>query len=221
MAFAPLESLILYLLYKFSNRHEYAVGYSLLGVISYAFQLSIIYELVRSVLRPLNHVLKAKTVGICVALWATGLGVFACVVSSHLDQKTVIDFWENRVSIFVSISICTAIIGVFLIMNRFYLALQKYALVTAQGLFIWHYSLLLEEMVHASGQRRFGKWYASVDYGVEIIYLAVLGYWIYQFWKEHDEQEPISAETRSSILLAYAAIKQGDDLEKFFEESRK
>lgn len=221
MAFAPLESLALFLVYRYGNRHEYAVAYSLLGVFSYAFQLSIIYELARDVLRPLNRVLKAKTVVACVGLGALGLGMFAVLVSSHLDQRTVMDIWENRVAAFVSLSICSGIVGLFLIMNRFYLSFKRHALVIAQGLFIWHYSLLLEDLVHASVGHRFPRWVTATDYCVEVVYLAVLGYWIVALAKPEEKQEPMSEETRLGILNAYAAITRGESLDDVLREPRK
>ncbi len=218
MAFAPLESLILFLVSRHGDRHQYAVAYSLLGVLSYAFQLSMIYELARNVLRPLDDIFNYQMVLVCVTLGALALGMFSFVLSSHLDQRTLILIWENRVSVFVSASICAGIITVFLVMNRYYLALKKHAREIAQGLFVWHYSLLVQDILHASISHRLvhlTTWYTATDYVVELIYLAVLFYWIIAFWKNEEEQRPMPDETRAGILNAYEAIKRGESLEEF------
>ncbi len=98
--------------------------------------------------------------------------------------------------------------GLFLAMsfsaNRLGLRRRSYVVAIGQGLFLWAFSELMEDIGHTI----FGwnRDFTILEHIGMFVYLGVLVYWIGVFWRPEVERGALSPEIRNYLLAAHARL---------------
>jgi hypothetical protein len=211
VVFHALETAILFTLYKFHYFPWYTKVYWTGAVIDFLFQLGIIYEIARIVMKPTgtwvrdarNQFLLAGGAGLLLAggltWWLTPPGVHGPALL------------EMRGNLFASFLICELFLILSSTSRKLGLGWRNHVLAITQGFGIWIIVILLTESL----QSYFGhsRHFALLEYAHQFVSIGVLGYWTVQMWREEPVRRPISAELQQYIVALHQRV--GYDLGKF------
>ena len=210
IAFQILLSALLFLIRNYGNRHSYFLAYWGGAFLDYAFQVALIFEIARIVLRPTGTwVSDARR---SFLLWG-GLGLcLAAALSFGLGSPGAkgIDLWEERVTLFTSLLTCELFTAMIVSANRLGLQWRSHVVALGQGLTLWALLTLGSNVLHvmAGWQRDF----ALYDGIRQFAYLAALFFWIVSFWLPETERAPLSHDMESYLLALHRQVQY--DLEK-------
>ena len=205
VGYEALTTVLLFLVSTYGSRHGYFLAYWITGFIDYAFQVAVILEIARDVLRPTGTwVRDARNAFVG---WG-GAGIGAAAVLALLvgpPQSKGFDLWDARVTVFTSLLTCVLFIAMSAAANLLGLQQRSYAFGLGGGLFIWAFSSLLAEFGHAlfgwDGQ------FKAFVYLREIVYLLVLLYWIILFWRPEKAQAALSPKMKAYLLALHAKVQ--------------
>lgn len=204
VAYQALTSVLLFLVHAYGIRKGYFLAYWITGFGNYLYQVAVIYEIARDVLRPTGRwVIEARR---SFFLWS-GLGlVVAVVLASQLGQPQSkgLNLWDARVTVFTAMLTCELFLAMSTAANRLGLQRRSYVVALGLGLTVWACVALVEDFAHAAlGWDREFAGLAHVD---EIVYLLVLGYWIAVFWLPEKARAPLSPEMRQYLLALHQRV---------------
>lgn len=198
IAYQVLVTLALFLISRYGSHHSYFLAYWLLALGDYCFQVALVFEIARNVLRSTGTwVREAKN---DLLLWSTTGTVLAAALCFALSppSMTGLDLWEVRATLFTSLLTCELFVSVSSLANRFGLRWRSHVMALGQGLAAWAVIAVIGDVAHfATGWR---KELAIFDQIRMYVYLAALLFWITSFWKP--EQEKISHPELDDYILA-------------------
>lgn len=207
VAFEASRTMLLFFVLRWGSKHAYFLAYWITGFADYLFQVALILEIARDVLRPTGRwVLDARKSFL-------GWGSAGLIVSALLalqigpPQSQGLDLWDVRITIFTSLLTCALFIAMAAVANRLGLQWRSHAVAISQGIALWAFVALLEEFGHVI----FGwdRQFVVLAHVHMFAYLAVLAYWIGAFWLPEKARAPLSPEM-SAYLLALRERVQYD-----------
>ena len=170
----------LYAAYRLGGKHLYAVAYWSTAAGDYGFQVAVVLELTRNVLRPSGGwISEARWRFLTKAVLGT-LCSAAISLSLSSPQVTGARLWEMRISIFTSLLTCGLFFAMLTAANHLRLRIGAHAIAIASGLAIWASLSMIEDVINL-----FLGWRSMLQTCDEIsqaIYVAVLIYWCIVFW---------------------------------------
>lgn len=202
--FSAVRTLVLLGLYRFGSKHSYFLGYWLTGGLDYLFQVALISEIARGILRPAGRwVIEARklflvfgTAGIVLS------GLFALRIGP--PQSRGLDLWDTRITVFTSLITCELFIAMSFAANRLGLRRRCHLVAFGQGLFAWGFCALLENLGHTI--LGWNREFVILDHLRMLVYLLVLVYWMKAFWRDDQvrgafplEKEALLAETKKAL----------------------
>lgn len=205
VAFHALESPVLYLMYAHSSTLWYARVYWAGALIDFAFQLGIVFEVARVVMKPtgtwMRDARKQFLLGSAGGLLlAAGLTWWLVPPGAHGLERL-----EMKGNLFAAFLICELFFIISSTARKLGLGWRNHVMAIAQGFAAWIVVSLLTEALHSY----FGRWrYFSVfDYAHQFVYIAALLYWIVQMWRPEPERRPISDELREYIIALHNRVE--------------
>ncbi len=193
VAFNVLRTIVLFLVRQHGTRHGYFLAYWITGFADYLFQIALILEIARDVLRPAGRwVLEARRVFV---VWgAAGLLVAAgLALTIGPPESKGLDLWDVRITVFTSLLTCGLFLAMATAANRLGLGRRSHILALGQGLTAWAFVALLEDFGHVT--LGWNRQFIVFVHLREAIYLAVLGYWIWTFWRPEAARPQLSGES--------------------------
>ncbi len=196
--FQVSRTILLFFVLRHGSKHSYFLAYWITGFADYLFQLGLIFEIARDVLRPTGRwVLDARKSFL-------GWGGAGLVLSALLalqigpPQARGLDLWDVRITVFTSLLTCALFIAMAAAANRLGLQWRSHAVAISQGIALWAFVSLLEEFGHVI----FGwdRQFMVLVYVRMFVYLAVLVYWIGAFWLPEKARAPLSPEMNAYLL---------------------
>ena len=195
-----LRTVLLFLVLHYGTKHGYFLAYWITGFANYLFQVGLIFEIGRRVLRPTGRwVIEARK---SFLFWVVvGLGVAAIMAwDVGPPQSKGLNLWDTRITIFTALVTCGLFLALQTAAGRLGLRWHSQTLAVGQGLFLWALIALLGDVGHtALGWRRH---FIIFDHVQMFTYLAVLLYWIRRFWLPESERAELSPEIRAYLLAA-------------------
>jgi hypothetical protein len=205
IGFQALTTILLFLVSRHGARHGYFLAYWITGFADYIFQIAVIFEVARDVLRPTGTwVRDARR-----AFLAWGLGGLMAAAALALQigppQSKGFDLWDVRVTVFTSLLTCGLFISMSAAANRLGLQQRSYVFALGQGFFAWTFCSLLEEFGHAI----FGwdREFVIFVHVRMIVYLLVLVYWIVVFWLPEKARAPLSPEMKAYLVSLHEKVQ--------------
>ncbi len=205
IAFEVLTTILLFAVSRHGTHHAYFLAYWITGFGDYAFQVAVIFEVARDVLRPTGTwVYDAREAFLT---WGSAGFIAAAALALLIGppQARGFDLWDVRITIFTSLLTCELFIAMTAAANKLGLQQRSYVFALGTGFFAWMFSSLLEEFGHAI----FGwdRQFLIFVHIREAIYLMVLLYWIGMFWRSERVHRALSPEMNAYLVALHERVK--------------
>lgn len=205
VGFGALTTVLLFLVLRYGSKHGYFLAYWITGFADYVFQVALIFEIARDVLRPTGTwVQDARK-----AFWGWGgAGLFwAAALASQIGppQAKGFDLWDVRVTVFTSLLTCSLVTAMSVAANRLGLQERSPVVAIAHGIGVWAFIALLEEFGHVI----FGwdRQFVLFVHIRELAYLLVLVYWTVIFWLPEKFRAPLSPEMTAYLVALHRRVQ--------------
>ncbi len=192
------RTVVLFLVFRHSTKHEYFLAYWITGFANYLFQVALIVEIAFIVLRPTGRwILEARKSFLLLAVG--GLGV-AALLALEIGPKEAkgLDLWDARVTVFTALMTCGLFLAMVVAANRLGLRWRSQVFAVGQGLFLWAFISLLIDVAHVA--LGWTREFITLDHILMFTYLIVIGYWSVTFWFPEKARAELSPEIRAYLL---------------------
>ena len=204
-AFSVFTTVLLFFVLRHGSKHAYFLAYWITGFADYAFQLALIYEVARHVLRPTGTWVRDARQSF-LAWGGSGLIVSAALaLLIGRPQAKGLDLWDVRITIFTSLLVCALYIAMAMSANRLGLQQRSHVFALAQGFSAWTFCSLLEEFGHAI--LGWDREFVVLVHIRMIVYLLVLAYWIVAFWLPEKVRAPLSPEMKAYLVSLHKRVQ--------------
>jgi hypothetical protein len=205
IAYQAAVTTVLFLIYRFGTRHGYSVAYWTAAGGDFIFQIAIIFEIARQVLRPTGTwVTDARK---SFLLWS-GLGVFVALAVSLFarpNASSTLSLLEIREILFTSMLTCEVFLAMIFAANRLGLQWRSHVISLAQGLTVWALVALASSAAHiALGWNRD---FIVFDHIRMSCYLGALLFWIVAFWLPERERAPLSPDMNKYLIALHRRVQ--------------
>jgi hypothetical protein len=174
-------------------------------VVEFLFEIGLAWEIARIVMRPTGTwVQDARQRFI---LWGTAGFLFAAAVPFLVTPPSegFLGHMEVRLSLFTSLVFCELIAVVTRTSKSLGLGWRNHVMALADGWTLWGVVGILVDGLHSySG---FAYHYEDLEQVRMLVFLAVVVYWIVQFWLDEPVRQPISPELSAYIRSLHERIK--------------
>ena len=199
-------SLALFLISRYESHHAYFLGYWILALGDYGFQVALVFEIARHVFRSTGTWVRAA--GKDVLIWSTTGTLVAAGLCFALSPPAVkgLDLWEFRATLFTSLLTCELFVSVSSAANRLGLRWRSHVMTLGAGLAAWAVIAVVGDVAHfANGWR---KDFFIFDQIRMYVYLGVLFFWVVSFWQSEEEQTQAPAELDEFILGLHRQVRR-------------
>jgi hypothetical protein len=210
IAYLTMRTIVLFLILRYGSAHAYKIGYWILSPGDYAFQIAVIFEMGRNVLRPTGTWVQDARMGFL--FWSAVSTLIAVGLSLAIKPPGAngLDLWSTRATVFTSLLTCGTFLAMSATADRLGLLWQNHVMALGQGLTAWSLVALLGNLVHlALGWRRD---FVLFDHVRMFVYLGALLFWIVAFWSPERKRAPLSVEMQNYLLALHQRVQ--DDLER-------
>lgn len=205
IAFQLFVSMLLFITQKHGSHHLYVVAYWTTGFLDYAFQVALVFEIARIVLRPTGTWVRDARQSF---LLGGGLGLLlAAAIAFSLGSPYAkgLDLWDERITLFTSLLTCELFAAMIVSANRLGLQWRSHVVALSQGLTVWALLTLTSNVFHVlSGWHHDFAHYDDVR---EFAYLGALLFWIVSFWLPETGRAPLSADMEAYLLALHRQVQ--------------
>ncbi len=205
IAFHVLMTSLLFLVSRSGSHHGYFLAYWSTAFLDYLFQIALIFEIARIVLRPTGTWVSDARRSF---LLAGSLGLMlAAVVAFGLGSPNAkgLDLFEERVTLFTSLLTCELFAAMIMTANRLGLQWRSHVIALGQGLTLWALLNLGSDVLHVlAGWQRDFSLYDGIR---EFAYLGALLFWIVSFWLPEAERAPLSPNMEAYLLALHRRVQ--------------
>jgi hypothetical protein len=205
--FQTVWSPILYAIYAHMHSRVglYAHAYWSGALLDFVFQLAIVFEVARVVMKPTGTWLRDARQqfllgGAFGVILAAALAWFVTPPGAHGWGRL-----EMKGDLFAAFLVCELFLVIGSTAQKLGLGWRNHVLSIGLGFTVWLVSAVLTETLHGY----FGtfRYYYVLYYAQQFVYLGALGYWIVQLWLPEPERRPISAELRDYIVALHQRVE--------------
>lgn len=205
LAFQAFVTVLLFLVSRYGSRHTYFLAYWSTGFCDYCFQVALILEIARIVLRPTGTwVSDARR---SFLLWGVAGLLIAAGLSLELGSPGAkgLDLWDERITLFTSLLTCELFAAMIGAANRLGLQRRNHVIALGQGLTAWAIITLGSNVLHVA----FGwhRNFAVYDGIREAAYLGALVFWTVSFWLPEKIRAPLSPKMRAYLLALHQQVQ--------------
>ena len=205
ISYQILMTVVLFLISRYGSAHAYYLSYWALTPGDYAFQVALIFEIARHVLRPTGTWIQDARIGFL--LWSAGGMLAALGLSLAVTPPGMkgLDLWAVRATVFTSLLTCEMFLAMSAAANRLGLLWRSHVMALGQGLTAWAIIALLGNLVHlAFGWKRSFVFFDHVEM---FAYLGALAFWTISFWLPERVRPPLSSEMQNYLLALHARVE--------------
>jgi hypothetical protein len=187
----------------------YAWIYYSAVLIEFLFQLGLVWEIARIVLRPTGTWVRDARKRFI--LWGTAGILFAAVVPFLVTppSKGLLGHMEVRASLFTGLVFCELIAVLARTAKSLGLGWRNHVMALGNGWTIWVVVAILVDGLHSySGV---SSYYKDLEHVRMLVFMAVVVYWSVQFWLEEPARQPIAPELSAYIQALHEHIKSDLD----------
>jgi hypothetical protein len=205
LGLSVLVTVLLFVISRHGSRRAYFLVYWISGFADYIFQVALIFEIARDVLRPTGTWVQDARKSFLG--WGAAGVVAAAALASQIGppQSKGLDLWDVRITVFTSLLTCALFIAMSSAANRLGLQWRSHMVALGQGLGAWAFIALLEEFGHAI----YG-WdhdFVVLVHLRMVGYLSVLVYWMVAFWLPEKVRKPLSPEMNAYLVALHQRVQ--------------
>ncbi len=204
VVYEAFTTLLLFAVLHKASGHAYFLAYWITGFGNYLYQVAVIYEIARDVLRPTGRWVREAQRSFF--LWG-GLGlVVAAVLALQLgpSQSKGLDVWDARLQVFTSMLTCELFLAMSTAANRLGLQRRSYVVALGLGITVWACVALIQDFAHAA--LGWNRNLVGLAHFEQVVYLLVLIYWIVTFSLPEKGRAPLSPEMREYLLALHNRV---------------
>ena len=205
VGFGATRTVLLFLVLRYGTKHGYFLAYWITGCIDYVMQIALILEIAKDALRTTGTwVRDARTSFLS---WGvTGLAGAALIATQiGPPQSRGLNHWDVRVTVFTSLLTCVLFIAMSAAANRLGLQQRNRVVAIGQGIAIWAFISLIEELGHVI--LGWDREFVILVHARMLVYLLVLGYWMYAFWRPEEIRAPLSPEMTAYLVALHRRVQ--------------
>lgn len=192
-----LDTVLLFLTYRFASKHVYADLYWFTGFLDIALQIAVILEIAAIVLRRSGRWVEGTRIRLILMGVAAPLVAFLFAWFMKPSVESKLYAWVARASLFTTILVFLLFIAVVMASHHLGLGWRNYAMRESYGFFIWVIVAFVTDTLHAYW-RTLGDFAMLDNIRIAVFQLASI-YWITIFWLPEPTVTAVSAE--NIILL--------------------
>lgn len=204
LVFMVLRSVLLYYSYRHNARDMYADVWVVGSWVEFFFQLGVVLEIARIVLRPTGTWARDARSQFLIA----GLGgaVVAALVAWLVSPPawSVGYAWELRANLFGSLVICELFVAMTMTATRLGLGWRNHVMALGQGLTVWSTLMVLKSAVQSFVGTRA---YPQLENFRSVTYMVAICWMIVQLWRDEPERRPISPNLQEYILALHKRVE--------------
>lgn len=207
IAYQAAVTLVLFVISRHWTHHTYFVTYWGLALGDYCFQVALIFEIARNVLRSAGPWVRDAQTGFL--LWSAVGTLLAAGLCLTIRPPALrgLDLWEVRATLFTSLLTCELFLSISVVANRLGIRWQRHVMALGQGLVAWAAVAVTGDVAHvATGWR---KDLVLFDQARMYLYLGALVFWTVSFWKSDVDDSSLSSETQESLLASHERTLDG------------
>jgi hypothetical protein len=205
-----LVTIVLFAISRYGTRHAYSATYWSTSALDFLFQLALIFEVARVVLRPTGTwVRDARSSFILMGGVGAAIAIAFSLAIKPLMPSTL-DIWEIRGDLFTALLDCELFLAMLYASNRLGLVWRNHVMGLAQGLTIWAFGAVASDIAHII--YGWSHDFLILDHLLMFLYLGTLVYWTVTFWRPEPVREPLSVEMRDYLVALHSRVQY--DLDK-------
>lgn len=196
----------LFMISRYGSHYAYVLGYWILALGDYSFQVALVFEIAHIVFRSAGT--WAQNARKDLLLWTTIGTLFAAGLCFALSPPSLtgLDLWEMRATLFTSLLTCELFVSVSAAANRLGLRWRSHVMSLGEGLAAWAAIAVLGDVAHfATGWR---KELLIFDQTRMYVYLGVLFFWTVSFWQPEQEQVLPPPEVDEYISALHQQVRR-------------
>jgi hypothetical protein len=205
VAYSTLVSAGMFFIAKYSTPRVYRNTYWVTGGGDILFQLGLIFEIARNVLRPTGTwVRDARSSFVLWGLTGTAFAIGLCLaIKAPLGSTAGI--WEIRGDLFTALLDCELFLAMLFASNKLGLEWRNHVMSLAQGLTVWAFVSAVSDL--ASIFLGWTQQYRIVQLFPSFLYIAVLMYWQVAFWRPEAVRAPLSEEMKDYLVALHSRVQ--------------
>jgi hypothetical protein len=205
-AFQTAWSPVLYLIYTHSSPAWYARAYWTGALFDFAFQLGIVYEIARHVMRPTGTWLRdARKQFILGAAFGILLAGSLAWIVAPPSTHGVLDRLEMKGDLFAAFLVCELMLVISTTARRMGLGWRNHVMAISFGFAAWIVVAVLTETLHGYFGR--STYFSALEQTQQFVYLGALVFWTVQLWRPEPARRPISPELRDYIVALHRRVE--------------
>jgi hypothetical protein len=167
-------------------------------VLDALLQIGVVIEVARVVFQPLGSPLRKSRLWLASLISASVLISLAIVWWIHPAALTQAGVWQIRGDIFTSLVISGMFTLVLMESQRLGLHWRSHVMSIGYGLMVWAVLALVIGLLHGYWGRY--SHYLEVEHIRMVVYLSMLGYWIFALWRDEPQKGSLSPEIQDAFL---------------------
>jgi hypothetical protein len=203
LVFLTARTIVLFLLYQHGSARWYAHIYWWSLWPDFAFQLGVVAEIARIVLRPTGTWIRDARVGFLTAGLAGAVGAALLVWWVAPPAKTWLAAFQIRSNLFTSLVICELFVVMSITANRLGLGWRNHVMALGQGLTAWSSITVLTSSV----QTFLGGGHRGLDQIRAIAYIAASIWMGLRLWIAEPERQPLAPELHKYIVALHQRVE--------------
>ncbi|HEX4037816.1 MAG TPA: hypothetical protein VHX37_07140 [Acidobacteriaceae bacterium] len=205
LAYLTTRALLLMAAYGLNSWYWYAHIFWTGLWIDFGFQLAVVIEIARIVLRPTGTWVRDARIRFAAAGFAgaiaAGLIVWWITPPSSIRQIS----WQIRGNLFTSLVICELFVVMSMTANRLGLGWRNHVMAVGQGLMAWCCLMVLKTAVQSLPGN--GHLYRALEQARAITYTAAIFWMAVRLWFPEPERQPIDPELQQYILALHRRVE--------------
>jgi len=205
VAYSTLVSAGMFFIAKYSTPKVYRNTYWILGGGDVLFQLGLIFEIARNVLRPTGTwVRDARSSFVLWGVTGTAVAVGLCLAIKAPPGSTA-GIWEIRGDLFTALLDCELFLAMLFASNRLGLEWRNHVMALAQGLTVWAFVSAVSDL--ASIFLGWTQQYRIVQVLPSFLFVAIQLYWVVAFWRPERVRAPLSNEMKDYLVALHSRVQ--------------
>lgn len=202
IAYQVLDTIALYLGFRWGSHAVYAGLYWTGALIDFVLQLALVLEVAHIVLQihgEWAEGARARFYGIGVA-GAVFAGMMAWWIAPSTPAS--LDTWETRGTLFSTMLICCSFTGIMLASQGLGLVWRGHVMRLGYGLIAWSFAAFATDTMHIYWGN--AQYFKLLEHTRQWIYVTAVAYWVVAFWLPEREAQQISPAMAADLIQLQA-----------------
>jgi hypothetical protein len=202
-----LETPALFLIYRYSSLHWYAVIYWTTFALDFLLQVALVFEMARIVLRPTGTWVRDARFTFLLCGAAGGAIAFLLTYAVHPVSPSSLVAWEVRAYLFTSLLFCELFFAMMFAAQWLGLVWRNHVMGLGQGLTAWALASTLVNAAHTYFGAVNKQVFNTLEHARIFVYIGATIYWSVTFWFPEPERRPLSPEMQKYLVALHEKVQ--------------